>query len=436
MWRLLFVIVAIESGCNRSGLPTGDSGVASDASTGDGDVSQDGPSPAMDDLASGLSCPAVDPPCGGELKGTWLFKSFCAPAHPGGVCRSGGSPTLALEAASFDFAVTFDDQGAGMILQSGAVSGVIADLVVPDTCSPSVCPPMNLSTGDIACSPGLGGAACDCSISASKSLDLAGTFSVVGNGVLAITLPSPIGTMKTPYCVDGNTLTLGGGYPASTVVGLQLTALSNAAFAALSTSASVFQRISTPPDFAGIFPQDMAGEQLDLIGAPLPDLAFFCNMDSDCKTPGRTFCYTNLHMCGCRGGTDCPLGEMCESTFGGPTMGTCVPGCDPNSGVACPGGAAYACCSVPQSVSLFHQCKDVQRDVSNCGGCGSVCSAVNGTPSCSGGFCAIACSTGYGDCDGEVVNGCETSLLTSSAHCGSCATPCATGHSCSAGTCK
>jgi len=74
-------------------------------------------------------------------------------------------------------------------------------------------------------------------------------------------------------------------------------------------------------------------------------------------------------------------------------------------------------------------------DVHNCGGCNVVCSVANGTPTCSSGTCAVgACHSGFGDCDHNAANGCETSL-TNNNNCGACGTVCASGTSCQSGQC-
>src|SRR4029078_6677758 len=53
---------------------------------------------------------------------------------------------------------------------------------------------------------------------------------------------------------------------------------------------------------------------------------------------------------------------------------------------------------------------------------------------CVGGKCASVCLTGWGDCDGDPMNGCET-RLGSPAHCGNCATACAPGQVCTPNGC-
>lgn len=83
--------------------------------------------------------------------------------------------------------------------------------------------------------------------------------------------------------------------------------------------------------------------------------------------------------------------------------------------------------------------QDVATDPNHCGACGNACSATNGLPACVNGSCTIACDTGYGNCDGNAKNGCETNLKTSPNHCGSCSTACSTTNaipSCVSGSCQ
>lgn len=74
--------------------------------------------------------------------------------------------------------------------------------------------------------------------------------------------------------------------------------------------------------------------------------------------------------------------------------------------------------------------------VGNC--CGMACSVPTNamTAACTGGRCVVGmCNAGFGDCDGMAANGCETNLNTSSANCGACRAPCASGRGCVMGTC-
>jgi hypothetical protein len=73
-------------------------------------------------------------------------------------------------------------------------------------------------------------------------------------------------------------------------------------------------------------------------------------------------------------------------------------------------------------------CVDLQGDNTNCGRCGTVCATnPNAAPTCSAGACANACRPGFGDCDGNVLNGCEANTNTSAQHCGRCGLACLSG---------
>jgi hypothetical protein len=98
--------------------------------------------------------------------------------------------------------------------------------------------------------------------------------------------------------------------------------------------------------------------------------------------------------------------------------------------------AGYADCDG----SAANGCEvNIATSVSNCGGCGNVCSTPNGTPACSSGSCTVAsCNAGYGNCDGSAANGCEVNLQTSVSNCGSCGNACSTPNgspTCSSGSC-
>ena len=64
-------------------------------------------------------------------------------------------------------------------------------------------------------------------------------------------------------------------------------------------------------------------------------------------------------------------------------------------------------------------------DPMNCGRCGNRCAAPNGAAACVGGLCApLTCAAGFGDCNGNRVDGCEQRLDTD-LRCGSCDIKCA-----------
>ncbi len=80
-----------------------------------------------------------------------------------------------------------------------------------------------------------------------------------------------------------------------------------------------------------------------------------------------------------------------------------------------------------------------QISITNCGQCGNVCAAPNGTPSCTNGVCGVgSCTAPFANCNTMASDGCETNTDTSLQHCGGCGAGCggpgSTG-SCAAGTC-
>lgn len=64
------------------------------------------------------------------------------------------------------------------------------------------------------------------------------------------------------------------------------------------------------------------------------------------------------------------------------------------------------------------------------------CSVAHAGAACTEGSCAVAaCENGWGDCNRAAIDGCETSLLGSAAHCGSCDLACPNDHVCRTGIC-
>lgn len=196
-----------------------------------------------------------------------------------------------------------------------------------------------------------------------------------------------------------------------------------------------------------------------------------CATDADCAAIGGDAmrCRVADHTCvGCVSDDQCAPGTICDET-----SSTCVAGCTPEH--ACPGaelccgGTCFdgdtslahcgacgnACASGPRSTATcdgacgllcedgYGDCNDdavdgcetdVTSDPDHCGGCGLACSDVNGTSSCEGSRCAIACDEGYADCDAQADNGCEVSLSAPES-CGACDRSCGPGASCTAGRC-
>jgi hypothetical protein len=106
-------------------------------------------------------------------------------------------------------------------------------------------------------------------------------------------------------------------------------------------------------------------------------------------------------------------------------------------------GEATTC---PPNLTLVNgSCVDTKSDAQNCGSAGNACGgARNTTATCSNGTCGVGeCKPGYGDCDGNPVNGCEVNFTNNANNCGYCGDVCAvgpvtngTGTGCSNSTCQ
>ncbi len=112
-------------------------------------------------------------------------------------------------------------------------------------------------------------------------------------------------------------------------------------------------------------------------------------------------------------------------------------------GAACaPPGAVGACvmgrCLVASCNAGRADCNDQASDgcevdlntsPANCGRCSNACFLSDATGACAAGTCAVgACNPGFGDCDADPSNGCETNLATSPTACGACGSTCTLAH--------
>jgi hypothetical protein len=150
--------------------------------------------------------------------------------------------------------------------------------------------------------------------------------------------------------------------------------------------------------------------------------AGFADCDGNPANGCETNVATNPNACGL-------CGNVCSSNNATPgcTNSTCTLTC--NLGFAdCDGVLGNGCE------------RSTQSDPANCGGCGHVCVTPNGAPLCASGICVVGgCNAGFGNCDGNPVNGCEDNLFTDPANCGGCGHVCSLAHAtpaCSGGNCQ
>jgi len=132
----------------------------------------------------------------------------------------------------------------------------------------------------------------------------------------------------------------------------------------------------------------------------------------------------------------CPVGYVCD------VSGSCVQ--PPPTG--CPAAANASTLQICQlncnagwadcDGQSVNGCETSLNTVTDCGVCHAACSTNNATPACAAGTCTIAsCSAGYGDCNNLPNDGCETNLANSTANCGACGNDCGANATCQGGAC-
>jgi hypothetical protein len=149
-----------------------------------------------------------------------------------------------------------------------------------------------------------------------------------------------------------------------------------------------------------------------------------CKQESDCQiSPNSPHCQTTRHQC-----VECVTNDQCTGGKACSPSGVCVVSCTPPA----PPCATGACCT--------GLCVDTKNDPLECGGCGTACVTTNGTPNCVAGACSWPqCANGFAHCS-TGNTGCETNIRSNLAHCGSCTKSCdavlnANNVACTAGAC-
>jgi hypothetical protein len=135
---------------------------------------------------------------------------------------------------------------------------------------------------------------------------------------------------------------------------------------------------------------------------------------------GTPYCNSSQHCVACITDGNCPAGNLCKVVS--PLVSSCVPGCNDDNGCrGMNGKPSLMCCT--------NRCADTDSDLGNCGACGNVCNATHAAATCSGGKCALGqCNSGWGDCNNDPKDGCETNLHLDNANCTMCGMGCALDH--------
>jgi hypothetical protein len=169
------------------------------------------------------------------------------------------------------------------------------------------------------------------------------------------------------------------------------------------------------------------------------------------STNGSPTCSAGSCGITCNGGygnCDGTLTNGCEANLNTDTThcGNCTTACSTNhASPSCNSGVCVLTCASGYTNcdgNTGNGCEiQTSADVTHCGNCSTVCSTNNGTPSCGSGTCGISCNTGWGNCDGNIANGCEDYIYTDVNNCGVCGVPCGSpsqvaSKTCSGGACQ
>ena len=133
----------------------------------------------------------------------------------------------------------------------------------------------------------------------------------------------------------------------------------------------------------------------------------------------------------CPSGQTCCTGACVDAQSNLANCGTCGTRCMVSNAMAlCLNGT----CGVGACNAPFGDCDrsgangcevNTQTDLAHCGACGNACPArANATSTCAAGACGFTCNAGFADCNMDPDDGCETSTATSTASCGRCGATC------------
>jgi hypothetical protein len=201
------------------------------------------------------------------------------------------------------------------------------------------------------------------------------------------------------------------------------------------------------PDIDGSVPEldggDADAPDADAPDADAPDAAV---CPTACWNAHGTFdCSIGRCELGCEVGyADCDgiPDNGCEADIAATeaSCGECSTMCtNPNGSTMCTDGVCTPACA-PLSADCDgneqNGCETSLTTVDDCGGCGAQCTNVHGTTACSTvGTCESTCDAGYLSCDNDPDNGCETNGDTDPVNCGGCGTVCGAVQVCRDGSC-
>lgn len=207
-----------------------------------------------------------------------------------------------------------------------------------------------------------------------------------------------------------------------------------------------------------------------------------CNADyADCDNNPVSGCETNLNAdpdncntcgnsCPSLGGTAICVNGVCDVSNCNPGLRDCDPivaGCETdvttsaNHCAYCNNPCTFtnatakcvaSTCQIDKCNAGWGDCDanesngcetNTDASVLNCGSCGNACpTRPQAQSTCANGACGFSCSSGWENCDGSAANGCEINLDADVLHCGTCTKNCtnpmpahATTVGCASGSC-
>jgi hypothetical protein len=148
------------------------------------------------------------------------------------------------------------------------------------------------------------------------------------------------------------------------------------------------------------------------------------NMAAACTARACTYtCVAGFADCDGNAANGCETNLQTDTSHCGVCRNVCLPAA--GGSATCAAGTCGQACPAGQT-NCSGTCRATAGDPSNCGACGRACTFTNATGTCAAGVCAIAaCNTGFGNCDGNAANGCETDTRNNPSNCGGCGRPCA-----------
>ena len=123
-------------------------------------------------------------------------------------------------------------------------------------------------------------------------------------------------------------------------------------------------------------------------------------------------CQTSENLCG---------SECVDFKTNAKHCGNCETVC--SSGQKCAAGKCV--CSLTGTTQCGNACIDLTGDAKNCGKCANECKApANASAKCDSSTCGFTCTTDFKDCNAKPDDGCEINTASDKDNCGDCKKPC------------